>query len=265
MVEQVKIASVHFAPLKAERGRPLIRYVIPPAESAGKPNILIVRQVLEHDEGPYNGNKGREKITRLIDPMERGRDLIGEWTQSGIFMGPDASGQLAYPGAWLVRDRVPVMDLVKYDDGSVANIQKTDILNQGVFRDATAEEFQKMWDEDLAAAIDADARYGDRLIRQGIANYSSAKQNPQDTISNPMKLAARFYNVAPVYLSDLTQTNTKRCQYCQATISANSIKCPTCHEVVDYTQYLIQQRTDKDLGTRAAAARMNEEKQQKTA
>ena len=247
MNEQVKIASVHFAPVKAERGRPMRKYVIPAAEGIGKPQILTIHQVIEHDEGPYGPNKFREKITRLITAMEIGNDLIREWTQSGIYMGPDDDGLEARPGIWLVRDRVAVTD--------AEGVQQVDIMNHLVFRPATAEEFQQMWEEDLAAATANDARYGDRLIRKGVAIHNDPKAHAGIPLSIPMKQAAKFYNVPAPFLYGVTKTGVKDCQYCKSVIDIAAVICAHCGQVVDQYAKLMMEKEEKLAAQRKAAER----------
>lgn len=249
MTDQVKIASVHFAPLKAERGRPLRKYVVPAADGIGKVQILIVNQALEYDQGPYGPNKIREQYERLITAMEIGNDLIREWTQSGIYMGADDEGKDARPGAWLVRERVAVTD--------AEGVQQLDITRRLVFRPATETEFKQMWEEDLANAIDSDARYGDRLIKKGIAIHSDPKSHAGIPLSGPMRLAAKFYTVAAPYLHGVTKTGVKDCQYCRSVIDERAVICPSCQKVVDqYEAFMIEKRDKEARDTRIAAEKM---------
>lgn len=256
MNEQVTIASVHFAPVKAERGRPLRKYVIPAAEAIGKVQTLTVNQALEYDQGPYGPNKVREQYERLITAMEIGNDLVREWTQSGIYMGPDDEGKEARPGIWLVRDRLPATN--------AEGVQQTDIVHRLIFRPATREEFQQMWEEDLAAAIDMDARYGDRLIKKGIAIHNDPKGHAGIPISIPMRLAARFYSVAAPFLMATTKTGVKDCQYCHSSVDVRAVYCPQCQKCIDqYEAIMIEKRDKEAANARIAAEKMAQ--QQKTA
>src|ERR1700679_1012628 len=113
-----KIASIHFAPVEANRmyGGPFNMPVVP---LGAEPAILELEDIMQYDEGPYSlGSNGRRQKTRSpVLGEEQAADFVREWTESGRGMG-----SYCRPGIWIVRDRLPLT----YIDEKGTEIYKLD-------------------------------------------------------------------------------------------------------------------------------------------
>lgn len=220
---RAKVASVHFHHLKAEYPTFGGYYEIPAVPLNGEPFILELSEKIELSQGPYETSqqKGkREQRRTLITPDTIATELVRVWTQNRI-----GCNHLVHPGVWQVRERIPVLD------GN--GVQILDIENRGVFQDATPEQIESMFAEDLAAARSADAGYANYLIGEGNSKASDPRGNLIPFISAVARAAAKTYRPEVTWLREGAGLEMKTCPYCTQPCPATAIKCPRCLEVVD--------------------------------
>lgn len=220
-----KIASIFFAPVRAERpfGGP---YEIPAVPVGAEPVILNVTDRIQFEEGPYQlGNNGRRAKRRYLVYGETiARDLVHEWTANGVGMNPQCR-----PGIWVVRERLPVLN----DDGTPV----LDAEGIGTWRAATDEERDAMWIEDLNAARAADRSYAHMLFIQANAMADDPRLIP--FIAPNARIAAKQYGLTAEWLREDAALAVKSCPYCTKVIPSKAIKCPRCTEIVDVEGYAI--------------------------
>lgn len=218
-----KIASIYFAPVKAQRmfGGP---YELPAVPVGAQPAILSVSDRIQYEDGPYNlsNNGKRSKRRYLVFGQDIANDLVNEWTAHGVGMTPQCR-----PGIWVVRERLPLLN----EDGS----PQFDADGVPTWRDATDEEREAMWAEDLAAARLADRAYANMLFVQANAMAEDPRLIP--FIANNARVAARQYGLTAEWLKEDAALAVKTCQYCTKVIPARAIKCPKCTEIVDVEGY----------------------------
>jgi hypothetical protein len=218
------IASIYFAPVKAERnyGGP---YEMPAVPPGAEPALLPVQDRVQIEEGPYQlGHGGRRAKNRhLVSGESIARDLVNEWTGNGLGMTPQCR-----PGIWVVRDRIPLLQ----DNGMPA----LDADGLGTWRPASEEERAAMWLEDLTAARAADHAYANMLFLQANAKAEDPRLIPY--IPANAKLAARQYGMTAEWLKENAALNVRPCPFCTKIISSAAIKCPQCSEIVNVDAYV---------------------------
>ena len=234
-----RIASIHFAPVHADRSIYGGHYDIPAQPLNGKPFILEVREARQIEYGEYGQNRTRKQNRYLIDPYIIAYDIVGEWTQNGRFMSPEC-----HPGIWVVRDRVPEL----LESGA----PQLDADNHPVWREATPAETAEFWEEDLQAARLADQIYAKALFQEGNAMANDHRGSLAAFIQKPAKLGAQQYGYQADWTSDVP-VEPKTCQFCTKKIPKKSIVCPFCREIVDATAYGIEQ-AKRDRETKRAIA-----------
>jgi hypothetical protein len=221
---QAIVASIYFAPVKAERnyGGP---YEIPAVPPGADPVLLTVQDRVQVEEGPYQlGHGGRRSKNRhLVSGESIARDIVGEWTGTGLGMTPQCR-----PGIWVVRDRIPL-----YNEQGVP---ATDADGMGTWRQATEEERLAMWDEDLLQARIADHAYANMLFLSANAMAEDPRLIP--FIPKNARLAAKQYGMTAEWLKENAALNVKPCPFCTKIISAAAIKCPSCSEIVNVDAYV---------------------------
>jgi hypothetical protein len=218
-----RIASIYFAPLRAERmyGGP---YEVPAVPLGEPPAILTVEDRIQIEQGPYQLGSGGKRSRRqhLVRADTIARCLVTEWAANGVGMTPQCR-----PGVWVVRERVPVLN----PDGT----PQLDGDGIALWRPATDEEQETMWLEDLAAARAADRAYANMLFTQANAMAEDPRRIP--LIPKTARLAAQHYGLEAEWLHEDAAVNVKPCPYCTKVIPAKAIKCPKCTEIVDLEAY----------------------------
>jgi len=238
-----RVCSIAFCEAKAERSIYGGYYYMPPVPLGDKPYILDVADKVQRDEGPVSTGPGdgkRQQLRYHVDCYHIALDIVSQMTQHGLGMTP-----AAHPGIWIIRDRLP---LVTADDkGNTTPV--FDGFNQQMFRPATTEEMQAMWDEDLIAARKADRAYAEWCYIDG--NRIAADVRNIQFIPRNYKLAARQYGLEADWLKEGAALEVKPCVYCTKIISKRAIVCPHCQQVNDNERYAAMQ-VSRDNAVREA-------------
>jgi hypothetical protein len=221
---QALIASIYFAPVKAERlygGA----YEMPAVPPGADPIVLAVQDRVQIEEGPYQlGHGGRRSKNRhLVTGESIARDIVAEWTGNGLGMTPQCR-----PGIWVVRDRIALHG----DDGRPA----VDADGIGTWRPATEEERLAMWEEDLMQARIADHAYANMLFLAANAMAEDPRLIP--FVPKNARLGAKQYGMTAEWLKENAALNVKPCPFCTKIISSAAIKCPQCSEIVNVEAYV---------------------------
>jgi endogenous inhibitor of DNA gyrase (YacG/DUF329 family) len=244
-VDVVKIASIHFAPLIAKRNYRATSYRIQAVPLGAEPFILPIRGVMQFDEGPViNGPGGgrRQKLRYPVLPQEIANCLVGEWTGttvSGLGMNPEC-----HPGVWVVRDRLPVTEKTqKLIDGENITFEEKMLIDADgnqEFRDATDEERQDMWDEDLAAARKADRNYAEWCWAEG-NRISEAWKRGGELVPRHMpplyKLAATQYGLEADWIKEAVASNARNCPHCGTPGGRENWMCQKCGQPIDIDKW----------------------------
>lgn len=234
---QARIASIFFAPVKAERIYGGV-YELPAVRLGALPEFLQITDKIQVEQGPYQlGSNGkRSRRQHLVRADTIAHDVVNEWTQNGVGMTPQC-----HPGIWVVRERVPLVDL----NGSL----QLDADGIALWREAEDIEKEAMWVQDLAAARAADQSYANMLFMQGNAMADDPRLIP--FIAANARLGARQYGLDAEWLRDGAALNVKTCAYCTKVIPAAAIKCPKCTEIVDVEGYAVLEAA-KQVALKAA-------------
>lgn len=241
-----KVASIHFAPVKADRSIYGGNYKMPEVALGAVPVILELHDKVQRDEGPVSMGPGggrRAQLRYHVDGYEIASDLIKEWTENGLGMTPEAR-----PGIWLIRDRVAVVK----DDGS--GHMELDGFGKQVFRSATAEEAKAMWDEDVEMNRLADRRYAEWCYTEG--NRIAADARNIQFIPLNYKRAARQYGLQADWLREGAALEVAPCPSCTKVISKHAIVCPACQGVVDMARYAARE-AEKQAAVRNAVSSLD--------
>ena len=250
----VKVASIHFEKLTARRNYRGIAYVIPAVKLNEEPAIITVRDLIQFDEGPViNGPGGgrRQKLRHPVLGEEIAACIVGEWTGSTVHgMGMNPS---CHPGVWIVRERIALIEQVKktVNDEEMTHEERAMIDASGnqMFRAATEEERQQMWEEDLAAARAADRAYGEWCWRTGnhiFAAWSNGSKEPVPREMPPAyKKAAKQYGLEAEWLKEAAPSESTLCQNCGKPGSKLQMMCQGCNEPLDLERWA-QWKTAKD-------------------
>lgn len=219
---QKRIASIYFAPLKAERTLYGGYYDIPAVAKGAEPFVLTIGDKIQRSQEP--SPDGKSKITQkyLVNGRDIANDILREWTRDSLGMTPECR-----PGVWIVRDEVPLTN----EDGTPV----VDADKAAQWRPATDTEKQTMWAEDLESARIANANWGDYLIQSGDVLAEDPKQW---VLIGPLRrIACRYYGKDRPWLQELKDSDIKKCPYCTKAIPIQAVKCPSCLEVVDAARY----------------------------
>jgi hypothetical protein len=224
-----RIASIYFAPVSADRPKFQAQYQIPAVPKGAEPAVIQVEDKIQREEGTYSGSQipgKRQKLIYRILGEDIAKDIVAQWTQYGVGMHPQC-----HPGIWIIRERIPLL----HENGSA----QVDAEGVPQWREATADEQNKMWKEDLENAKRCDAAYAEYLILKGDAVDRMEDGDPRKFpgVTESMKLAARQYGIERKWLETLTSADSKLCPYCASVISSKVIKCPHCQSVVDIQRY----------------------------
>jgi hypothetical protein len=219
------VASIYFAPVKAERPYAAGPYELPAVPPGSEPVLLAIQDRVQVEEGPYQlgSNNHRGKRRHLVYGDVIARCIVGEWTQHGLGMTPQCR-----PGIWVVRDRIPLLKA----DGT----PETDGDGVGLWRQADETEREMMWLEDLEQARIADRAYASMLFLQANAKAEDPRLIP--FIPTTARLAAKQYGMQAEWLRENAALQVKPCPFCTKVISSNAIKCPQCSEIVNVDAYV---------------------------
>lgn len=234
------VASIYFAPVKAERIYAAGPYELPAVPSGAEPVLLPVSDRLQVEEGPVSLSSisgRRSKRQHLVLGETIARDIVGEWTEHGVGMTPQCR-----PGIWVVRDRVPILN-------EETGVPAIDANGVALWRPATEEERAEMWLEDLTAARMADQTYASALFMTANAMAENPRLIP--LIPKNAKLAAKQYGMTAEWLKENAALNVRPCPYCTQIIPGAAIKCPKCTEVVNVEAFVALE-AQKQLAMKAA-------------
>lgn len=223
-----KIASVYFAPVKAERPLYGGYYNIPGVPKGAKPAVVEIQNMVQRSQEPSADGQRRE-VRKFYDSCTSrmiASDLLREWTTTAVGMGPDCR-----PGIWIVRDMLPVLRTDKGHEG----MPEVDADGNAIWRPGTPEECAAMWAEDEAVNRAAQDKWADFLISEGDKFAINPKERVY--ISSLMKLAARHYGKQRGWLTELRDGDVKKCQWCTKSIPAEAVICPECSKPADIAKY----------------------------
>lgn len=219
---KVRIASLYFVEVHASRPLYGGDYRIPAVPKGGDPVFLQVPDLIQRSQEPSPDGKTKVTNRYLIDGREIAADILREWTRDTFGMTPQCC-----PGIFMVREQLPVIQ----ENG----MPQFDGDNKPLWRDASTEEKESMWREDLANARKVNDAWGQHLISEGDRLNVDPKERVM--ISPLSKDAARYYGKERDWLQELRDGDIKKCQFCTKSVSVTSMVCEHCHQVIDYVRY----------------------------
>lgn len=239
-----RVASIHFAPVTANRNYRGNAYQIPAVPLNADAVILECNDLMQYDEGPVSTGPGNGRRQQLRDEVlgeDIARCLVIQWTEFGRGMTPDAK-----PGIWVVRDRIPVMREEK--DGSLVPVK--DFRGKQEFRPATQAEAKQMWDEDLAAARRVDRAYAEWCYGDG-NRLASINEGMKQHIPPNYKLAGRQYGFEGDWVKGGSAIESKPCPHCGVIVSKSAMVCKQCTQPIDLEKWA-KWTAAKDMALREA-------------
>ena len=240
---ETRVASIHFDTLTASRRYRGQAYVIPPAKLGADPNIIVTRDLIETDEGPWLGATKRQKIQNVVKGEEIARCIVGQW--DGSTVPGTGTNPMRHPGVWVVRERMPVTEKQqKIVDGENLTYEERMVLDASganVFRPATDEERRAMWEEDLAHARAADRAYAEWCWSEGnriwLAWQRGSKEPVPREIPPTYKKAAIQYGLDAEWLKEAASSNAQACPTCEKLVSRTALICQFCSEPIDIERW----------------------------
>lgn len=225
-----RVASIHYAPVKADRSIYGGMYALPAVPLAADPAIIVIQTLIQKDEGPVSTGPGhgqRQQLRYPVEAFDIAQCIVREWTQMGMGMTPQC-----HPGIWVVRDRFPIFE--KDEKGQDRMVR--DAYGLQAFKPATPLEEAQMFEEDLAMAREADRAYADWCYLDGNRWAYDVRLVP--FIPKHYKLAcAQYMAELPNWAKDGAAKNIAPCPNCGKPIFRNLIVCPDCHNPVDLARY----------------------------
>ncbi len=251
-MDSCRIASVHFMPLDKARVY-YGTYRIAACPLGAEPKMLKIDRITQRDWGSIlPGTSKRQEHRWTVEPGEIARDLVGEWsgvTLIGLGMDPSR-----HPGVWVVRDQIPLTETKKREVGgeqlSYEDMVK-DAQGQMIYRDATTEEFNSMWAEDLQHNREADRRYAEWCWNEG--NRISQDNKYNQLIPNSYRQAASHYGLDASWLKQAAAIDSKVCPACGRLGSKHTFVCGYCQQPTDIVKWAAFQ-AEKDAALRDAKA-----------
>lgn len=246
---QVTIASIHFAPLHADR---LIYggvWNIPAVPLNGNPEKILVRDMVQRDEGPFSLGEGGNRRIKLRYPVYAehiARDIVGEWTTWGRGMTPEI-----HPGVWIVRTNVPVMET---DAEGLSRIA-FDVNERQIFDPVSPAVAQDLFTQDWEAAKLADRQYAEWCFREASGIAGDPRLIP--FIPKNYIRAARHYGYEAPFLKEGGEQMAP-CPWCTTVVSRAAVVCPKCTHVLDVEQYA-RYEAQRAFALRKAAADLQAE------
>ena len=251
-----RVASVHFSPLRLTRpsyqGLYEVDAVVPGENAKFVVSLTNKDGVIRREEGISNRiqfdqsgfsdspNPRRRRVVRdTIYGNEIALDLVNEWVKL-----PFGATTESHPGLWFVRDRIL--------DNNADGTPKIDAEGRQEWRDATEREKRFMWDEDIAHARAADAKYARDVFDYWDGEITKFPRMIK-ALPKMVRDAANAYGWTTDWLRGASTIETKKCQFCDRNIRAGAIVCPhqDCQQVVDYERFAIEMKRKQDALTRA--------------
>lgn len=241
-----RVASVHYAPVHADRSIYGGLYDMPAVALGADPAIIVIEDRVQRDEGPVSMGPGggrRVQLRNHVDGYEIAFDIVSEWTTNGLGRNPQS-----HPGIWVIRDRMPVY---RTDEFGKEQAVMDGLTNKQVMRSATPEEATAMWAEDLASARAADRAYAEWCYLDG--NRMAVNPIAVPLIPKMYKRAARQYGFEADWLKEGAAFEVAKCPMCDKVVSKATIVCPHCQQVVNLEAYA-QREAQKQAAVRSAMA-----------
>lgn len=245
-MSSARIASIHWAAVTTARSYRGKAYGIPAVPLNAEPVIIQTHDLIQRDEGPWNGStKERQKLQYLVTGEEIARCIVGEWTGTTV-VGLGKNPQ-RHPGIWIVRDRLPVIEQTqKMIDGENRTAEERMVLDAGghqLFRPATPDEAQQMWKEDLDHARMADRAYAEWCWNRGNQIYHAWEHGSKEPVPREMppeyKTGARHYGMDAEWLKEAASSNSMPCPHCERIVSKTAMICMYCTEPINLKRWAI--------------------------
>lgn len=248
------VASVHFFPVRTKRNYRGAAYEIPAVPLNSEPKVIQVHSLIQRDWGSMiSGTNKRQEHRWPVLADEISHDIVGEWTGNttvGLGMTP-----LCHPGIWFVRERLPVIErqqkLVNDETITYEERMMLDGDNKQLFRDATREEREQMWEEDLSAARAADRTYAEWCWNDGNRIWDRDKHT--QLIPPMYRAAAKQYGLNATWLKEAASSEAFPCPHCGALGSKSTFICQVCLQPTDLEKWA-QFQARKDAALAAAGA-----------
>lgn len=252
-MDSCRIASVHFAQLTKSRVFCGIPYEIAACPLGAEPRMAKITGIIQRDWGSIlPGTSKRQEHRWPVAALDIARDIVGEW--SGVTMIGRGMSSDCHPGVWVVRDQVPVTETKTRDNGaerfSYEDLVK-DAQGQMIYRDASPEEFQRMWAEDIAHNRDADRKYAEWCWNEG--NRISQDNKYNQLIPENYRIAARHYGLDASWLKQAAAIDSMACPNCGRLTSKHTFVCGNCQQPTDILRWAAFQ-AEKDAALRDAKA-----------
>lgn len=242
-MSSVRIASISFAPVLAKRnfrGQPYKMSVVP---LGTEPTILVVHDLFERTWETVQGTSKRQERRWSVIGEEIARDIVGEWT--GVTTASVGMNPNCHPGIWIIRDRLPVTEETKKTIGgeelTIEEKMVVDATGQQMFRPATEDEKEQMWEEDLAHARMADRAYAEWCWNEGNRIHQAKMQGSKQPVPQEMpilyKLAAKHYRLEAEWLKEATASDSRVCGNCGKDGSKHTFVCANCGQPTDLLKW----------------------------
>jgi len=195
-------------------------YTLPAVKKGDPPFLLPVEDKIQIGRSLHiEGN--RETHSTVLGENIAG-DIAAEWTERAPGMSQECG-----PGIWVVRETIEENEEYMAEDG-----QKR---FRAVSRAATEAEKRAMFAEDHQRAKDRQAAWLEYQIFKGDKIAADEKSEIRPTPL--MKLACRYMGRNRKWLEEMRDGDIKVCPYCMESIPTAAVKCPKCHEIVDFEAY----------------------------
>lgn len=230
-----RIASIHFAPVSADRSIYGGFYKIPAVTLNAEPAICEIEDKAQHDEGPYmlgEGGTQRVKLQYAVWGEVIAECLINEWTRSGLGMRDGCR-----PGIWIVRDKIALMREVALESGDKVKVPQVDVLGHQKYRPAAEMEQEVMWREDLERARNEDKAYAEFCFIQGNAMAAQFDGKLIPYMPKNYKFAAQQYGFEASWALKDSTKHMQACPMCSTTVMQGVIVCHKCLNVIDIPAY----------------------------
>lgn len=183
---------------------------------------MSVPDKIQRSQEPSADGKTKQTNRYLVDGREIAACILAEWTKHTFGMTPQCC-----PGIFMVREWMPELEPngMPLFDGD----------KKPMWREASAEEKESMWQEDLANARKCNDAWGQHLINEG--DRLSVDPKERVMISPMSKVAAKHYGKERDWLEELRDGDIKKCQFCTKSVAVTSMVCEHCHQVIDYARY----------------------------
>lgn len=223
---KVRVASVHFAGLYADRSTYGGIFYLPAVPLNSEPAIIDIDTHRQVERGGFetsNNRRQRSVHKYVIEAIDIARDIVNQWAYNGLGM---FDGQR--PGVWLVRDFIPEI--------GEKGVQIVDADGKGVFREATPQQRKEMFAEDLAANRKADIEYSRWCVMEG--NRIAQDVRTIQFIPERYKMAAENLGMQTSWMKPTSATlEMKTCQYCTSVIPTRAVVCPKCQQIADFEEF----------------------------